>query len=169
MWLSELNKHPKDADIEFFEGPHEYYIKEKKVDTSVTTCVHSVFPAFNSKAIAEKTHAKRYNDKNSDYYGKTVEEILEMWDKNREESARKGTELHYGIEMYYNGQEVSEDTKETKEWSFFMQWVSDSPHLKMYRTEWFVYDADIDIAGSIDAVYINEDGTLDICDWKRSK
>jgi ATP-dependent exoDNAse (exonuclease V) beta subunit len=43
------------------------------------------------------------------------------------------------------------------------------PHLKPYRTEWTVYHEDLKLAGSIDMVYENPDGTLSIYDWKRSK
>ena len=38
-----------------------------------------------------------------------------------------------------------------------------------YRTEWMIFDEDLKIAGSIDMVYENPDGTLSIYDWKRCK
>ena len=38
-----------------------------------------------------------------------------------------------------------------------------------YRTEWMIYDTDYKLAGSIDMVYKNKDGSLNIYDWKRSK
>jgi len=41
--------------------------------------------------------------------------------------------------------------------------------MKPYRTEWIIYHEDKKLAGSIDMVYENEDGTLSIYDWKRSK
>ena len=41
--------------------------------------------------------------------------------------------------------------------------------MKPYRTEWMIFDEDLKIAGSIDMVYENPDGTLSIYDWKRSK
>ena len=37
-----------------------------------------------------------------------------------------------------------------------------------YRTEWMVWDDELKFAGSIDMIYRNPDGTLDIYDWKRS-
>ena len=38
-----------------------------------------------------------------------------------------------------------------------------------YRTEWMIYDKELRIAGSIDMVFKELDGTLSIYDWKRSK
>jgi len=56
------------------------------------------------------------------------------------------------------------------EWSFFLQFVRDTPQLVPYRTEWLIYDEQVKISGSIDMVYENqEDGTLAIYDWKRVK
>jgi hypothetical protein len=55
------------------------------------------------------------------------------------------------------------------EWSYFLDFVQAFPHLKPYRTEWRVYDEDIKIAGSIDMIYEEEDGSLSIYDWKRCK
>jgi ATP-dependent exoDNAse (exonuclease V) beta subunit len=55
------------------------------------------------------------------------------------------------------------------EWAMFIQFVKDHPHLKPYRTEWTIYHEDAKIAGSIDMVYENADGTLEIYDWKRCK
>jgi hypothetical protein len=56
-----------------------------------------------------------------------------------------------------------------REWDFFIQFIADHPHLKPYRTEWLIYHEDIKVAGSIDMVYENPDGTLEIYDWKRCK
>jgi nucleoside-diphosphate-sugar epimerase len=37
------------------------------------------------------------------------------------------------------------------------------------KFEWMIFDEDLKLAGSIDMVYENPDGTLSIYDWKRSK
>jgi hypothetical protein len=51
----------------------------------------------------------------------------------------------------------------------FGAFVDDHPHLKPYRTEWMIFDEDVRLAGSIDFVTENPDGTLTIYDWKRCK
>jgi ATP-dependent exoDNAse (exonuclease V) beta subunit len=55
------------------------------------------------------------------------------------------------------------------EYSYFKNFLNACPDLKPYRTEWMIYDEDLCIAGSIDMVYENPDGTLMIYDWKRAK
>ena len=36
-----------------------------------------------------------------------------------------------------------------------------------YRLEWCIYDEDLKITGSIDAIFKNNNGGYDIYDWKR--
>ena len=50
-----------------------------------------------------------------------------------------------------------------------MNFVKDHNDLIPYRTEWNVYHEDYKIAGSIDMIFMNKDGTLSIYDWKRCK
>ena len=52
---------------------------------------------------------------------------------------------------------------------YFMNFIKACPNLKPYRTEWMIYHEDLLLAGSIDMVYENPDGTLMIYDWKRTK
>jgi hypothetical protein len=71
-----------------------------------------------------------------------------------------------------DGEQGKNETNEIErgpEWEFFIKFVEDHPNLKPYRTEWMVYHEDIKLAGSIDMVYENPDGTLEIYDWKRCK
>jgi len=51
----------------------------------------------------------------------------------------------------------------------FLLFIADHPDLRCYRTEWMIFDEDVKIAGSIDFVSENADGTLTIYDWKRCK
>ena len=51
----------------------------------------------------------------------------------------------------------------------FTKFVLDHPGLKPYRSEWMIFDEDVRLAGSIDMVFENPDGTLTIYDWKRCK
>ena len=55
------------------------------------------------------------------------------------------------------------------EWQYFIEFIKENPHLKPYRTEWIIFNEDLKLAGSIDMVYENPDGSLKIYDWKRSK
>jgi hypothetical protein len=98
------NPHPRDALIVFDAGPHKYTCAGEANYTSVTTWNHSHFKQFDADAIITKMMANKRTWPNSPYYGKTREEIKTGWDKNRDEAAQLGTDMHYGIECYYRGE-----------------------------------------------------------------
>ena len=55
------------------------------------------------------------------------------------------------------------------EYQYFQNFLRENPHLHPYRTEWTIYHEELKIAGSVDMIYQNPDGTLLIYDWKRCK
>lgn len=164
-YLSEKNHHPRDSHIKFDEPTHTYTIDGSSDYTSVTTWNHTHFKKFDADVIINRMMRSR-NWLSSKYYGQTADEIKAGWDQNRDEAAQAGTKMHYDIECYYNGVNVINDSEEFR---FFKTFVADHPELKPYRTEWTIWDSELRIAGSIDILYENPDGTLSIYDWKRSK
>jgi len=75
--------------------------------------------------------------------------------------------MHYDIECFYNGLDVSNPSIE---YAYFQKFVADFPWLEAYRTEWTVYHEELKVSGSIDMVFRDtRDGTFYIYDWKRSK
>lgn len=189
-YLSSINPHPRDKNIQFYEDGHKYTIltdKESKY-TSVTTWVHSHFPKFDSDLIIKNMMKGKNWKEGHKYWGMSAEEIKAQWNSNKDDVASAGTNLHYDIECFMNDKrflfkythkelyeiynsDICEENKNNKpkEWKYFINFVNDTPHLKPYRTEWTVYDEDLKLAGSIDMVYENDDGTLSIYDWKRCK
>ena len=163
-FLAKKNVHPRDKDIVFEEGPHLYFVKGKGGYTSVTTWNHSHFPHFDADKIIDGILAK--NDPRSKYTGKSREDIKAEWDANRDGAAAAGTKMHYDIECYWNGATVANSSTE---YSWFQRFVHDFPDLKPYRTEWCVYFEELKLSGSIDMVFENPDGTLQIYDWKRCR
>ena len=164
-FLAKANPHERDEHIEFDEPTHTYTIDGDSTFTSVTTWNHTHFKEFDADAIiANMMKSQKWSS--NKYFGMTPDEIKAVWDKNRDEAATAGTKMHYDIECYYNDVDVENDSVEFK---YFMEFVIDHSDLKPYRTEWTVYDKELKLAGSIDMVYENEDGTLRIYDWKRSK
>jgi hypothetical protein len=162
--LARQNPHPRDAHIHFDEGPHTYTIKcvpgitEKTEFTSVTTWVHKHFEHFDAKKIiaAMMRNQKKWNDPiaNAKYYGKSAEEIEEMWAAAGREAAAKGTEMHYKIECFYNTPAPAADAPTTPEFTYFLKFNDEyKSTLKPYRTEWTVFHEEARIAGSIDMVY----------------
>ena len=166
-YLAKLNPHPRDKCISFDAGPHIYTIhNDPSIKyTSVTTWNHSHFGHFDAdKIIDNMMKSKKWPE--SKYYGMTREEIKASWDKNRDEAANSGTNMHFDIECYYNKLPVENDSIEYK---YFQNFVRENPELEPYRTEWTIFHEELKIAGSVDMVYVNPDGTLLIYDWKRCK
>ena len=166
-YLSTLNPHPRDEFITFDEGPHIYTVHGKKGYTSVTTWNHHHFAPFETdKIINNILNGRNYKDPTYKYYGWTREQIKASWDKNRDESAAAGTNMHYDIECFYNQMPV---TNTSVEFQYFMEFYREFPDLKPYRTEWMIYYEELKLSGSVDMIFENPDGTLEIYDWKRVK
>ncbi len=190
--LATYNQHNRDALLKFYERGHKYEIQTDKKSnyTSVTSWVHSHFPKFDADAvIASIFNSKSWNPENK-YWGQTAEQIKAGWKQSGSQASSSGTSLHANIESFMNNsflnknytheelytfyklnQDLNQALYQTNEveWNYFMTFIKDYPDLKPYRTEWMIFDEDLKIAGSIDMVYENPDGTLSIYDWKRCK
>ena len=187
------NAHPRDNNIHFEEQGHKYtIINNKGVEesgyTSVTTWVHTHFPHFDADSIINKMMSGRSWKPGHKYWGLSAEQIKDLWNSKRDNAAGAGTKIHYEIECFMNSNVLRFDYTHLEllqqheifakydkkyldfgvEWTYFLNFVRDFPHLKPYRTEWTVYHEELRLAGSIDMVYENPDGTLSIYDWKRS-
>ena len=177
-YLSTQNPHPRDRNLHFDEGPHKYTIQgissippETEL-TSVTTWVHQHFEHFNAKKVIAgmMRNQKKWNDPiaNAKYYGKTAEEIEQLWANAGRDAATAGTQMHYKIECFYNNPDATAPaapdtpatptTPTTPEFKYFLKFNKeyvdcDKPTLRPYRTEWTVFHEEARIAGSIDMVY----------------
>ena len=169
LLLERTNVHPRDERIEFFEEGHYYTIDGKRGFRSVTTLIHKCFPKFEADKIIDRM-MKGKNWEKSKYFGMTKEEIKASWEKNRDEAATAGTNLHRAIELYYNKAEQElPEVLESKEYGYFKKFLEKHGDKRAYRTEWSVFHEELKLAGQIDMCYENEDGSIDIYDWKRSK
>jgi hypothetical protein len=167
-YLANENAHERDSHIHFDEGPHIYTIDGDSNYMSVTTWNHSHFQHFDADKVIDKMMKSR-NWKNSKYFGMTPDEIKTLWEKNGNEASTAGTKMHYDIECFYNDLDV-EIEDDRVEFQYFLEFEEKiGSHLKPYRTEWMVWDKELRLAGSIDMVFENPDGTLQIYDWKRCK
>lgn len=187
--LSKNNKHERDDNIKFYENGHKYEIMTD-LDTkytSVTTWCHSNFPQFDADDIIYSMMKGKNWKEGHKYWGLDMNQIKELWEKNKDNVAGAGTNLHYEIECFYNNPSLKSGytnkdlheyyksnlcdflDKQSMEWKYFIKFIDENPNLKPYRTEWLIYNEDIKIAGSIDMIFENEDGTLSIYDWKRVK
>jgi ATP-dependent exoDNAse (exonuclease V) beta subunit len=189
--LKNKNTHSRDKMIKFYSRGHKYEILNDRNSkyTSVTTWNHKHFPKFDADAVIENIFKSKSWGPEHKYWGLTADQIKQSWKTSGDAAATTGTTLHERIEHFMNSdcfvddeytqnelyelymEQQSADTysNEQKEWDYFLHFVRDHPELKPYRTEWMIFDEDLKIAGSIDMVYENPDGTLSIYDWKRAK
>lgn len=166
--LSTQNKHDRDERIKFFDEGHVYEVDGDRGYTSVTTFIHKYFQEFDAKKVIKKMrNSPKWES--SPYYGKTDEEIMDQWETKKINSAESGTLMHLQIENFYNEQEVQTE-KISTEWEYFNNFHKDFDKIP-YRTEWYVFDEESRLAGSIDMIFRAEadnDVDLIIVDWKRT-
>ena len=189
--LEMINSHIRDKNIVFYEPTHTYTITSDPANkyTSVTTWNHSHFPHFNADQIIKNMMRGKNWKEGHKYWGLTGDQIKAQWASNGAAASGAGTNMHYEIECFMNNSDLKEhythvelyrhylETQltcknpiiDTPEWQYFIKLIQENNHLKPYRTEWTVYHEDAKLAGSIDMVYENPDGTLSIYDWKRAK
>ena len=167
MQLAEKNKHPRDEKIGFIEETHTYTIGHRSDFTSVTTFIHQHFPHFDSDAVI-KNIMKNPEKKQAKYGDMTGDEIKAMWKKSGDDACALGDYMHKSIELFYNGIQYDNPTIEFQYFKNFQR-EHEAMGLKPYRTEWKVYDEELELAGAIDMTFIDGDGNLHIYDWKRSK
>ena len=167
-YLANKYPHERDSHIHFDEGPHIYTIDGDSDYMSVTRWNHSHFPHFNAdKIIAHKMKSKKWPE--SPYFGMKPSQIKAQWKENGRKASTAGTKMHYDIECFYNDMDI-EIEEDCVEFDYFLRFEQDyGEKLTPYRTEWMVWDKDLRLAGSIDMIFENEDGSLVIYDWKRCK
>ena len=167
-YLAKKNAHALDSCISFDEGPHIYTINGDSDYLSVTTWNHAHFPKFNAdKIIRKMMNSPKWKD--SPYFGMKAEQIKKKWRDEGRAAASAGTKMHYDIECYYNDMPV-EVEEDCIEWKYFEDFEKEiGSKMEPYRTEWMIWDKEHRLAGSIDMIFENPDGSLQIYDWKRCK
>jgi len=169
MILSHKNPHPFDNRIKFQKDGHKYWIDNNCENIiSSTTFIKKFFKEFDSESVIKNIVNSFDYKENPEYkyYQMNPIDIKNSWELNGQKARDLGTLLHEDIENYYNEVKVINDTDEFK---YFLNFVKDNKDIKIYRTEWFIFSELHRITGSIDAVFENDDGSLSIYDWKRSK
>lgn len=167
--LSQINAHPRDESITFYEPTHIYTVNgEVGTYTSVTTFNHHHFSVFDADKVIAGMTKRIANDPTYKYYGMSADDIKAAWEVNRVAASTAGTKLHYDIECFYNG--LGDNGNDSIEFGYFRAFVEAHPHLIPYRTEWMVYYEEYKICGSVDMVFFNTITNKHcIYDWKRSR
>lgn len=104
-FLSDHYSHPRDKNITFDKKIYKFVIDgipdTKKEYTSATRFIHHHFKDFDADEIIRKMMTSPKWPE-SPYYGMTVQEIKNQWDKKGKIARDDGTNMHAYIEFYYN-------------------------------------------------------------------
>jgi len=166
-YLSNKNYHERDSHIVFDEPNHIYSVNGDPNYVSVTTFVKSHFSSFDANSVIKNIMSSKKWKCSHKYWGKTPEEIKQLWENNANDASKAGTAMHLDIERFYNNIEVNNNSEE---FSYFLNFNERFKNkLKPWRTEMMVWDEEYKLAGSIDMIFENEDNNLEIYDWKRTK
>jgi hypothetical protein len=171
-----MEPHEKnDNRISFDEPSHKYFLDgTHQFSLSTTPFVHAPFEEFDpEQALRAIKNSAKWKQGIHEHQAKTDEEIKAVWAN----SSVLGTIFHARCENYYLKGEIPDYSTlqefEKKEMDQFLRFNQEHVIPKgyiPYRTEWRVYDEEIDIAGSVDMIYMNpKTGKLLIYDWKRTK
>lgn len=169
-----MKPHEKnDSRISFDEPSHKYFLDGTRTfSLSTTPFVHAPFEEFDpEQALRAIKNSARWKQGIHEHQHRTDDEIKAIWAN----SSVLGTIFHARCENFYLKGEIPtlDDPSEKKEFEQFLKFNQEHvlPRgLVPYRTEWRVFDEDVDIAGSVDMVYMNpKTGNLLIYDWKRTK
>ena len=168
--FTDAGKYEQDNHIDFLPSEHIYLYDEERQLLPVSRLVAYFFEPFD----AYKQALLQWERK-----GIPVETSLEKWNKIGARASEVGTFVHEQTENYFqNGEfldeytfhynDQSERISVAAERKQFLDFVAEH-QIKPYRQEWPVFDLDLNLAGTIDLVCKNQDGTFTIYDWKRSQ
>ena len=93
--------------------------------------------------------------------------IKKVWTRNADDASKQGTWMHMELECLLNGGFLSHVSTEVGLFAKFID--AKMSGVMAFRTEWAVFATEENLAGSIDFVGVRSDGSLVLCDWKRSK
>ena len=160
--------HPRNRRVytDFSDTKHDYYVDDvcvlggnHKAEgwKSASGVYHNMFPHFDAKAVATRLQGmEKYKDQ-------TLEEIQAPWNKARQD----GSAYHAAIEAFLLNKQTPEALQAPRG---FYAFITKFPHLRFVALEWPVFDADLKLAGCIDAVAFDElTQKLVIMDWKNCK
>ena len=191
--LSEVHPHERDKRISRNDATHTYTLDGRDLKISGTGFKALFTPKFDPEQRIRQmfqrsgSSGSRYSSlRGSDYDGMTALEISRLW----EATAVRGTSIHAVIENFYNWYHEIHDKltaneirrllyNTAKELGFDMpigmiyllggQLHSFHKVWKIYRVEMQIFDEELGLAGTVDAVYyrdVGEKRMFLVDDWK---
>ena len=153
-----------DENFKFNEIEHQYFYNDKQLISVTTFIGHVLFEPFDEIKISEIIALKPNLPKTDKYYGKNALEIREIWENDR----NHGINMHKTIENYLNGNTLSDNELNSKEFKMFKQFEHDHINKSLpLISECKIFDKDLEMAGTIDMIYKLNENTVILYDWKR--
>lgn len=158
------------------------------VDSSLPTISWSTIGGllgepFDQKGVAEKTFNKHFNNPESQYFHKSVDEIIEMWSKKGQESLRYGrmNDEYIGIvlegteddiDMFILDNDPDSDERLANQIKAFDEFIEKMPESWVYvcrEKTVYLRVGDFYVKGRFDALFYDTDtNKWVIVDWKTS-
>jgi hypothetical protein len=167
-----MESHPRDSLIHFDADKHMYTVDGVEgTFVSVTQIIKAMFTPFDPVSELARMRKDKSDSLNEPrYLGKTDQEILQLWETNRDEAVRMGKTMHTYLELCLKREldiPIDETVMSVSQLVTFLQ---DHSEWKPVRCEWAIYDEESRIAGTVDALFMDEStGKRILVDWKRMK
>lgn len=176
--LAAENAHEQEGRLVFDSAAHTYLLDGKHVCRNVTSIVAGAFPKFDpDEAIRLMRSGSRW-DPTHPMFAMTAEDIKQQWQERGECAREAGTRLHDHLDSILNlprtlwDEAIAESVAaggpaDLVAARAFLRTLP--PGSAPFRTEWSIFSARDRIAGTVDALFREPDGTFTLYDWKRAK
>ena len=168
--FTDAGLYEQDSHIDFESEEHVYLYDGSQRLLPVSTLVGYFFEPFDAQQQAIRQWERNRIP---------IEETLDKWERIGKMACEVGTFVHEQTENWfcdgsfeticpfsYKGK--TEMVSVEREKQQFLCFVRDY-QIRPYRQEWPVFDLETNVAGTIDMICREADGTFAIYDWKRSK
>lgn len=144
------------SKLKFDEKSHSYTVEDKKL-TSVSHFIHKYKNRFDAQAVAPFSAKK---------LGLSTEEVLQMWEDNKNRACELGTKVHLFGENYVLNNFTGDPT-DGYEQAIVNFWKILPEHIIPVTLELQMYNEDFRIAGTADIIcYNTKTKKLQILDYK---
>ena len=168
--FTDAGLYEQDAHIDFVPEGHVYLYDGQRQLLPVSSLIAYFFEPFDAQQQAKRQWER---------YRIPVEESLTKWERIGRMASEVGTFVHEQTERWFKDgtfetvcpfcfRGKTEEVSVEREKQQFLCFIRDYD-IHPYRQEWPVYDLEIGVAGTIDMICREADGTFTIYDWKRSK
>ena len=158
------------SQIVFNQEEHRYYLNSQEL-ISTTSYIKRFQKPFDRDLVARRV---------ADREGRAIEEVLTDWDAKFLASQQLGIKVHRHIEVILNAYKNETNIKyddpflalnKCPEIEAFNQfWATLSRKaLRVHETEWIIGDAELGLAGMVDALLYNRGTGYHLWDWKTGK